>query len=294
MSQSLVPQELLAPLEASRRVMEFHGRKIDLTRYSARSIWLSLTNRNSKPGTSTRGITFHPERRVWQVRFGSLLVASAPHAAEARLLQLQFLHQAFGKLGLELDRISRLQPYVDGDTGYLPLPDGRFALVDAAEFGRCANRNWFVKEGCVQSKILGRHVALYRLVLGNDLPKLIKPVYHDGDRLNCRRGNLGVANYAEANWSGRKIAKKTTSDYKGVSWAKGQALWRAKIRKDGKMFPLGDFRSEWAAARAYDEAARELFGEFAALNFPRPGELAAHRPKDANGEGRRFDRSLAA
>jgi hypothetical protein len=71
-------------------------------------------------------------------------------------------------------------------------------------------------------------------------------------------------------------------------------LWRAKLKKNGKLFPLGEYRSEWAAARAYDEAAREMFGEFAALNFPRPGELAAHRPKDLNGETRLFDRSLAA
>lgn len=294
MSQSLVPAELLAPLEASRRVMEFHGRKIDLTRYSARSIWLSLTNRNGKPGTSTRGITFHPERQLWQVRFVNLLVASARYATEARLLQLQFLYEAFGKLGLELDRISRLQPYVDGETGYLPLPDGRFAMVDAAEFGKCADHTWCIKEGCVQSRIQGRHVALYRMVLGRDLPKLVKPIYQDGDRLNCRRSNLGLLNYSDASGSSRKISKKTTSDYKGVSWAKDQALWRAKIKKNGKLFPLGEYRSEWAAARAYDEAAREMFGEFAALNFPRPGELAAHRPKDLNGETRLFDRSLAA
>lgn len=294
MSHNLVPQELLAPLEASRRVMEFHGRILDLTRYSAKSIWLSLTNRTGKPGTPTRGITFNPNRQVWQVRFNTLLVASAPHAAEARLLQLQFLHQAFGKLGLELDRISRLQPYVDGDTGYLPMPDGRFAVVDAADFARCATHSWCIKEGCVQTKIHKRHVALYRMVLGFDLPAHVKPVHHDGDRLNCRRRNLGVLNYSEANWSGRKIAKKTTSDYKGVSWIKDQFLWRAMIRKGGKMFPLGEYRSEWAAAKAYDEAARELFGEFAALNFPRPGELAAHRPKCSRPGGRFIDAILAA
>jgi hypothetical protein len=294
MSQSNVPQELIAPLEASRRVMEFRGRQLDLTRFSVNSIWLSLTNRNGKPGNSTRGITFHPEQQLWQVRFNSMLVASAPHASEARFLQLQFLHQAFGKLGLELDRISRLQPYVDGEVGYLPMPDGRFAVVDAADFPRCAVHSWNVKEGCVQTNIRKRHVALYRMVLGLDLPSRVKPVHHDGDRLNCRRANLGVLNYAEATWSGRKIQTKTTSDYKGVSWIKDQALWRSKIKKGGKIFSLGDYRSEWAAAKAYDEAAREMFGEFAAVNFPRPGELAAHRPKDANVDGRIFDTSLAA
>jgi len=38
---------------------------------------------------------------------------------------------------------------------------------------------------------------------------------------------------------------------------------------------LGRFTDEKAAALAYDAAAREYFGEFAVLNFPRPGERSA-------------------
>lgn len=294
MLNSTVPQELIVPLEAARRVMEFHGRSLDLTRFSVNSIWLSLTNRLAKPGNTNRGITFNARKNLWQVRFINMLVANAPHAAEARFLQLQFIREAFGKLGLELDRISRLQPYIDGETGYLPLADGRFVAIDAADFPKCARHRWHLKQNYVQSKINHKSVALYRMVLGGDLPLHVKPVHHDGDRLNCRRANLGVLNYSQASATVRKRSQKTTSDYKGVSWIKDQALWRANIRKDGKAYPLGEYRSEWAAARAYDEAARELFGEHAALNFPRPGELAARRPKDPVVDGRQLDLSIAA
>ena len=42
----------------------------------------------------------------------------------------------------------------------------------------------------------------------------------------------------------------------------------ATIKKDRVQRRLGSFRDEIAAAQAYDEAARELFGEHARPNFP--------------------------
>ena len=44
---------------------------------------------------------------------------------------------------------------------------------------------------------------------------------------------------------------------------------------NGKRKNLGYFLNESEAAQAYDNAARELFGDFAALNFPKTGERSA-------------------
>jgi hypothetical protein len=49
---------------------------------------------------------------------------------------------------------------------------------------------------------------------------------------------------------------------------KGRKRWTAKIQKDRVDRRLGTFSDEIAAAQAYDEAARDLFGEHARLNFP--------------------------
>lgn len=63
-----------------------------------------------------------------------------------------------------------------------------------------------------------------------------------------------------------------TSRYKGVidrsrHIAPGSAPWLARIRVDGQLIHIGRFDTEEEAARAYDEAARKHFGEFARLNF---------------------------
>ena len=59
------------------------------------------------------------------------------------------------------------------------------------------------------------------------------------------------------------------SGYKGVNWSGDQTRrWQARIMKNKKRVFLGNFDTPEEAARVYDAAARELFGEHAWLNFP--------------------------
>lgn len=60
--------------------------------------------------------------------------------------------------------------------------------------------------------------------------------------------------------------RKTTSNYKGVYWNRLGKKWRAYITVDGKSINLGYFASEKEAARAYNKAALEAWGEYALLN----------------------------
>jgi hypothetical protein len=70
----------------------------------------------------------------------------------------------------------------------------------------------------------------------------------------------------QQNVMNRRSFKNSSSIYKGVSWAKKSGKWSANIQKDGKYQHLGLFTNEIEAALAYNEAAEELFGEFANLN----------------------------
>jgi hypothetical protein len=96
--------------------------------------------------------------------------------------------------------------------------------------------------------------------------------HRNDDPLDCRRANLiertltdtAANKRKQATWCGRPC----TSQFKGVCWDRRRERWYAKIKKDRVTRHLGTFRDEIAAAQAYDEAARELFGEHARLNFP--------------------------
>jgi hypothetical protein len=62
--------------------------------------------------------------------------------------------------------------------------------------------------------------------------------------------------------------KKSTSKYKGVCWCSRDQRWLARISDNGKSVHLGNHKTGLAAAIAYDNAARQIKGEFALLNFP--------------------------
>jgi hypothetical protein len=99
--------------------------------------------------------------------------------------------------------------------------------------------------------------------------------YQEGlhiDRIN-NNGNYSPDNCrfvtrSQNNTNTRK-RKHCVSKYRGVAWhTKKGKVWRAKIRANGKEKYLGIYPTALAAALAYDDAACELHGEFATLNFP--------------------------
>jgi hypothetical protein len=58
-----------------------------------------------------------------------------------------------------------------------------------------------------------------------------------------------------------------------VSWFKARGTWTARIQAGGHLTCIGYFGSAVEAAQRYDSKARELFGEFAVLNFPDGGSV---------------------
>ena len=79
---------------------------------------------------------------------------------------------------------------------------------------------------------------------------------------------LPVTSLYSQNMMNRTKAEQTTSKYKGVHLNPKLNKWAVEVKCEGKRINLGLFENEEEAARAYDAKALELFGEFAAINFP--------------------------
>lgn len=65
-----------------------------------------------------------------------------------------------------------------------------------------------------------------------------------------------------------KRGPKRKNRFVGVSWHAKANKWRARIDAQFTSHHLGLFESEVAAAKAYDEAAKDFHGKRAVLNFP--------------------------
>ena len=61
--------------------------------------------------------------------------------------------------------------------------------------------------------------------------------------------------------------KNSASIYKGVCFNKDIKKWVSRIYQNNQRIHLGYFLDEVEAAHAYDLKAKELFKEFAVLNF---------------------------
>lgn len=159
----------------------------------------------------------------------------------------------------------------------IPLTRGKVALVDDEDYERLVVFHWqatFSHGRWRVQRVSGPrarrvNVVMARQILGVSDSKIF--VDHiNGDGLDNRRSNLRACTPRE---NLRNMhARRGGSGFKGVSYSKRshqlRKPWAAQITLDRRHHHLGYFETAEEAARVYDAAARQHFGDFAQLNFP--------------------------
>jgi hypothetical protein len=162
----------------------------------------------------------------------------------------------------------------------IPLSKGYAAIVDDEDFDVLSRWRWHatVSRTTIYARRMepGPRGVVRRGIFVHD--EIARPpagyeIDHiNGDGLDNRRANLRIATRSQNHANQRPRLGPKSSRFKGVAWdsygGRQPGRWRAHFQKRH----LGTFLNEEDAARAYDAAAREGFGEFARCNFTEHGE----------------------
>lgn len=143
------------------------------------------------------------------------------------------------------------------------------AQVDDDVFERASKYRWYLHTTGTVARNYKKAYKTHHVALSNEVfQKFDGSMFDhiDRNKLNNQRNNLRECSHAQNCANKSKQNKKTTSKYKGVSFYKRTGKWQAYIKHNYAQKNLGHFLSEEDAAKAYNNAAVKLFGEFAHLN----------------------------
>lgn len=155
-----------------------------------------------------------------------------------------------------------------------PVTGNNVIIVDAEDYLTISGYRWHSIRGgdtlyaSAHTWINGKRtiVQMHRLLLSAALSDLVDHKDRNGLNNSRRSKNIRMCSSIE-NMRNRRAFRDCASNYKGVSWYKNSAKWVARIYVAGKAISLGYFVDESEAARAYDNAVRDHYGEFARANF---------------------------
>ena len=143
------------------------------------------------------------------------------------------------------------------------------ALVDDEDFERVNKLNWHANKSDnkfyarTNIRVNGKRTCMkmHKFIIDG-----IEIDHVDSNGLNNQKHNLRSCTHHQ-NMMNKSPHINCTSKYKGVSWKVKINKWQCQISINGNVIYLGVYTNEIDAAKEYDKKAKELFGEFAYLNF---------------------------
>jgi hypothetical protein len=154
----------------------------------------------------------------------------------------------------------------------IKLTKGMIALIDNGDFGKVSQHKWRARKArntyyatTTRGDWRGKkQVDLHNLIM--DPPDGLIVDHQDRNGLHCQRNNMRYCTNAQ---NSKNRSAWGLSKYLGVSIVRHKTCvrWEAKIFSNGKRTYLGSFKTQKEAALAYDNAAKEIHGRFANLNF---------------------------
>lgn len=154
-----------------------------------------------------------------------------------------------------------------GDHVWAPLTRGYVTLVSPMDKHHLREKWYPSSSGPGLIYVMRSGKRLHRSIL-------CSPDYdidhRNGNGLDNRRENLRGCDERQNQGNSRRRSKKPkSSSFRGVHFYTRRQIWAAFISINNRSVGLGHFACEIDAAKAYDWAAEDHFGEFATLNFPR-------------------------
>ena len=162
------------------------------------------------------------------------------------------------------DRVRELFSYEMGKLYWRRPPGSKMKCGDRAGSKYWERPYWQVM---IDRKVYLEHRLIFLFFYGY-LPKEI-------DHINDKLTDEGIKNNYISNLQeitrGKNIQKSAktwgVSKYRGVCWHNRHKKWYAQIAINGKSKYCGAFDTEEEAARVYDKAAKELYGDSCFVNF---------------------------
>ena len=142
----------------------------------------------------------------------------------------------------------------------------KFVIVDDEDYESLIDYKWCLnnKGYAVRAKRLPERgiILMHRVIMNAQSGQMLD--HRNRNRLDNRKINLRFCNKSQ-NSANAKLNIKNSSGFKGVC-RHTSGKWVAYVSRNSQQIYIGLFNSADQAAKAYNNSAKKLYGDFALLN----------------------------